>query len=315
MRAGLDSGGAEQRGRLQAGHGEVAGADLDDAALRAEPGHRQQPRIPRCDGELRSSREGERQLRDRVDALAIRDRLRFVEDQRDGPAHRRDRGRQQRDDSDRRAGEGQRSQHHGRDRLDAVQGYRKVGQQDGRIVVAVVERRPRRPAVASSRPTGPAGSSCRSRPARRPRPLQGCRRSSVCPPARTGPRSPVGLPADAASTPTARRWTGAHSDGRRWRRRSCASMHRAPTSRNIPALCLHRVSMMTGVTDASRASTHRRPPAREEGRHPLWMMPSATRDPSVMVGPPRQMEQTIVSISTPPFLPIADDRSQPSVVK
>jgi hypothetical protein len=33
------------------------------------------------------------------------------------------------------------------------------------------------------------------------------------------------------------------------------------------------------------------------------------------VGPPRQMEQTIVSISTPPFPPIADDRSQPSVMK
>jgi len=27
------------------------------------------------------------------------------------------------------------------------------------------------------------------------------------------------------------------------------------------------------------------------------------------------MEQTIVSISTPPFPPIADDRSQPTVVK
>ena len=157
-RAGVHACAAEQRSRLLVGHGEVVGADLDDGAVRAESGRRQRHRVPGGDGKPGSGRKGQRQLGDHVDALGVGDRLGVVENQRHWLAHRRDRGCQQRDDRDRRAGEGQRSQHRGCDRLDPVQGRREVGQQNGRIIVAVVGRDPGDPRLPA---LGPLRQQCR----------------------------------------------------------------------------------------------------------------------------------------------------------
>ena len=115
--------------------------------------------------------------------------------QRHGLAHRRDRGREQRDDGDRRAGEGQLSQYRGCDPLDLVQGRREIGQQNGRIVVAVVGRDPGNPRLPALGPMRQQGCLAVARGREQRRSLRVLRPSSTARRARAGPRFPADRPA------------------------------------------------------------------------------------------------------------------------
>ena len=76
----LDPRPGEQRGRLRVAHGQLVGADFDDAALGPQAGRRQRQDVPGGDGELRPCRHGQGQLGDGVETFPVRDRLGVVDD-------------------------------------------------------------------------------------------------------------------------------------------------------------------------------------------------------------------------------------------
>ncbi len=136
---------AQQRRRLLTGQRQIPGADLQDPALGAQPRHPQRRLGPPRQRQPRAGRHMIGQHRQRGAAFGVVQRVHVIQDQRDRRGHRPECGSEPGDD---RAGHrarrgGQRVEHPSVDRLDRVQRFRDIGQQDLRIVVPFVDRHPR----------------------------------------------------------------------------------------------------------------------------------------------------------------------------
>jgi hypothetical protein len=145
---------AQQRAGLDRGEGERRRADLRERALAAHPRERERRLRARGEHERDVGREGARGVVQRADAGVVVDLMDVVEDDRDAPAVRLEVGRQAVD----RGLDGRRC---GVEPLERGRGQvvaqprgprRDVGPQPRRVVVAAVERDPRRRDLAVGEP-------------------------------------------------------------------------------------------------------------------------------------------------------------------
>ena len=149
----------QQRPGLARVHGQVSGSHLHQPALATQP-PKGQPRLGAGgQGELGVAGELQRELRERVQALAVVEQFDVVKDQGDGFGRRRHGSGQS--GHDRRWNVGGRR---GQDleglrfeRRDPVQRHRQVGQQHRRVVVVGVDRQPADPATLALGPLGQQG--------------------------------------------------------------------------------------------------------------------------------------------------------------
>ena len=168
-RVELDSGGFQQQLGLLLVQPEVRHADLVHRSLRAPAGKRQRRLFPARDRDLRAGRDVLEQRREHVQTGRIGDGMQIVEHQHERALERGQCAPEARDA--RRPGgchrAGQRVEHLGRQRLDAVNRGRDVAQEHHGVVVSPRRARPTRTDADRPRPTAQAASSCRTRPARR----------------------------------------------------------------------------------------------------------------------------------------------------
>ncbi len=136
---------ASSSSRLPLVQPEVRHADLVHQSLRPPAGERQRRLLPARDRDLRAGRDVLEQRREHVQTGRIGDGVQIVEHQ-----HQRALERSQRAPDARDAlrpggspGPGQRVEHLGRERLDAVNRRRDVAQEHHGVVVSPVERDPR----------------------------------------------------------------------------------------------------------------------------------------------------------------------------
>ena len=166
----------EQGAGLAVVHGQVLGADLHHPPLGAQAGQRQGRLAPAGDGQLRPLREVVDQPGHGVQAVQVLQQVDVVEHDARPAARPLDRADPSRGRTASTAAAPRASTASSRspvDRLDPVEGGGEVPEQDGRVVVAPVDRSAIRTPAGRARPTGPAGSSCRS-PAGRGWPPPGC---------------------------------------------------------------------------------------------------------------------------------------------
>ena len=135
---------AQQRRRLGKSQRQVAGADLHDPALGAQPRNRQRRRVPSGQHQLRAVRHMAGQHRHRGPAFGVVQHVHVVKDQRHRQGHRRQRRSQPRHHraGHRAARGGQRVEYPLVDRLDRIERFGDVGEQDLRVVVPFVQRHP-----------------------------------------------------------------------------------------------------------------------------------------------------------------------------
>jgi hypothetical protein len=154
--AKLDPSALQQSASILVVHGQLVDPDLYDLALGAQRCHWERQLASGSQGKLRPSGKPDGKLGDRVQALPVAEYLHVVENQGHGLAHGGQRGRQPRHDGGRDGGarRGQSVEHPRVDELDTVKRGGDVGQQDRRIVVAVVDRNPAHPAPLALGPLG-----------------------------------------------------------------------------------------------------------------------------------------------------------------
>jgi len=134
----------QQRGCFLAGERQVTRADLGDPALGPQPGDPQRRLIPACQHQPGAVRDVIGQHRHRGPARPVVQQVHVVQDQRDRRGHRRE-GRTQPGDD--RAGNraprgGQRVEYPPAHRLDGIERFGDVGEQDLRVVVLLAYRHP-----------------------------------------------------------------------------------------------------------------------------------------------------------------------------
>ncbi len=143
-RVELDSGGSQQQLGLLLVEPEVRHADLVHPSLRPPAGKRQRRLLPARDRDLRAGRNVLEQRREHVQTGRIGDSVQIVEHQHQRALERSQCAPDARD-ALRPGGSpraGQRVEHLGRERLDAVNRCRDVAQEHDGVVVSPVERDP-----------------------------------------------------------------------------------------------------------------------------------------------------------------------------
>jgi hypothetical protein len=153
-----DTGTLQQGTGLLVVHREFLDSELHHPALGAQHRHRQ--RRPSSGGQqqLRSSRKLGGKLGHHIQALLVLQKFQVIKDQGDWLGHgRHRRGQPGHDANDRGAWSGQPANDPGVDRLHPIQGDGQVGQQHGRVVVAVVDRHPAHPVCGVLGPLGQQG--------------------------------------------------------------------------------------------------------------------------------------------------------------
>ena len=141
----LDSGRIQQQRGLLLVQPEVRHADLVHQPMRAPARERQRRLLPARDRDLRSGRNVLEQRREDVQTGRVGDGVHIVEHEHQRALECRERAPDARDAlrPDRSARAGQRVEHLGRERLDAVERGRDVAQEHDGVVVPAVERDPR----------------------------------------------------------------------------------------------------------------------------------------------------------------------------
>ena len=134
----------QQRGCLLTAHRQVSRADLEDPALRPQPGDAQRRGVAARQHQPRPWRDVIGQHRQRVAAFGVAQQVHVVEHQHHRDGHRQERRPQPRHHrAGHRAGRrGERLEHPLVDRLHRVQRRRHVAEQDLRVVVPVVYGHP-----------------------------------------------------------------------------------------------------------------------------------------------------------------------------
>jgi hypothetical protein len=139
-------------------HGEVLDPELQHPALGAQQRHRQRQRGSGGQQQLRPGGQLGGQLGHQVQGLLVAEQFDMVKDQGHWLGHGRHRGRQPGHRvHDRGARPGQPANDSGVDRLDPIQGDGQVGQQQRRIIVALVDSDPGHRARLAFGPLGQQG--------------------------------------------------------------------------------------------------------------------------------------------------------------